>query len=488
MKKKSKKSSFRKKFFRLNAILIFVVVGFISLYYVLNQTTNNMYTKTVQMYDDLSEFYNSLQQSHNSLKSYLYTDNEADLDTYNTHIKATKDYAKKLENQTDSDFYWRFVLLNNMVETYQGAAQGTIDVRGNEQGEYLVYYNDFLKQYELINKTSSTYYEYLTTQMKMDRGNIADNERFVLTVSIIIALLAIGWIIFYSIRTVKSITDPIYSLLKNIKQIRNGDYDLSEISNTSSEMEVLCNALDDMAVDVKQNVVNEKEKSELKNRLLEKENESLKKDELLAQSELKLLQNQINPHFLFNTLNMIYKTSCSEDATLTSSMVSKTCDLLRYGLDKLNKTSNLYGEIDAIKNYIYIQELRFNKRINFELIIDDDLPNIQVPGLIVQPLVENAVKHGLQEVIDDGEVIIKFEYKDQHVLISVSDNGKGIDTDALEKILLNDFSEQEHRASLGLYNVLQRVKMFYGKKADVSFNSYPDCGFEAIIDIHLEVD
>ena len=98
---------------------------------------------------------------------------------------------------------------------------------------------------------------------------------------------------------------------------RQGEYDLSDISNTSIEMENLCIALDDMAQHVQKNIENEKEKAALKHQLLEKENENLKKDELLALSELKMLQNQINPHFLFNTLNMIYKTAYRENATDT---------------------------------------------------------------------------------------------------------------------------------------------------------------------------
>ena len=98
-------------------------------------------------------------------------------------------------------------------------------------------------------------------------------------------------------------------------------------------MENLCIALDDMAQHVQKNIENEKEKAALKHQLLEKENENLKKDELLALSELKMLQNQINPHFLFNTLNMIYKTAYRENATDTGAMVDKTAMLLRYALD-----------------------------------------------------------------------------------------------------------------------------------------------------------
>ena len=89
---------------------------------------------------------------------------------------------------------------------------------------------------------------------------------------------------------------------------------------------------------------------------------------------------------------MIYKTAYRENAMDTSAMVNRTSMLLRYALDKANKTSDLYSEIESIENYIYIQEKRFHQRIKFILTVEEELPNIQVPGLLIQPLVENAVK------------------------------------------------------------------------------------------------
>ena len=251
-------------------------------------------------------------------------------------------------------------------------------------------------------------------------------------------------------------------------------------------LESLCLALEDMAQHVQRNILNEQEKAKLKHQLLEKENENLRKDELLALSELKLLQNQINPHFLFNTLNMIYKTAYRENAMDTSAMVNRTSMLLRYALDKANKTSDLYSEIESIENYIYIQEKRFHQRIKFILTVEEELPNIQVPGLLIQPLVENAVKHGLKDVIEDGEVIINVHHLDDHIIISVSDNGIGVETEILEKGIINDFQIDNDKKNLGLYNVIQRIRMFYGNTAQISFNSYPGCGFEVIIKIKME--
>lgn len=480
----TKKIGLKKQLFHLNVVITIGIIIIIVFYLLINQVSKQMYNQTVQMYDDLSEMYVHLEEAHFNMRNYLSTNSEDEKNKYDQNITEVIALSNALETEVAPEIQWRFDLLHNMLLSYCESVDAIMESIETSNGEYAVNYNEFLNQYELINQTGSVYYEYLTGQMKLNREAISRNEAYTIIGLILIASGSLLFMIFYSVRTVRSITNPIFSILNNMKLIRNGEYDLSSISNTSEEMEILCEALEELAHTVKQNVINEREKSELENQLLEKENENLKKDELLAQSELRLLQNQINPHFLFNSLNMIHKTSLAEDAEQTSVMVQRTSELLRYGLDKTNKTSYLQLELEAIRNYIYIQTLRFDSRIEFKLLVDDDVPNIQLPGMILQPLVENAVKHGFKNVVSDAEVIIRVAYKKPNINISVSDNGDGVETSDLEQLLVGDF--EDSRSKLGLYNVVQRIRMFYGKHADVSINSYPDCGFEIHININME--
>ena len=156
------------------------------------------------------------------------------------------------------------------------------------------------------------------------------------------------------------------------------------------EMHELCEALEEMAVNIQKEFEMTKEHAELEKKLLETENENLKKDELLIQSELKMLQNQINPHFLFNTLNMTYKLALAENATKCSEMIEQISILLRYGLEKQNKMSDLKSEIQAVQNYVSIQEKRLGDRVKFEFFISDNLPNITIPGIFKSATMEKA--------------------------------------------------------------------------------------------------
>lgn len=244
-------------------------------------------------------------------------------------------------------------------------------------------------------------------------------------------------------------------------------------------MEELCLALNDMADQIQKNFDAERQKANLEKRLLAQENESLRKDELLIQSELQMLQNQINPHFLFNTLNMINRLVEIGETQTASDMILKTSQLLRYGLDMQNKISDLRKELEAIRAYIDIQKLRLGDRIDFIVHVEheDEINDIRIPGMILQPLVENSLKHGLSNVMQDGEVEIFITKEDQIITISVSDNGEGMSQDKLNEFIKNSYQKDDGKNHLGLYNVIKRLEMFYREHIEIQIESDIDCGF-----------
>lgn len=479
------KISFKRSMVYFNCILIILLVSFVSMYYVLNQRTAMKYNDVLELYNDIGGFYDELQNANTSFKSYLYTENEDDLKIFRQHVDTAYKYTDKISKDIQVSYKWKIELLNNMLDNYKSAANELVYVM--DDTSYGIKYNEYLMQYSLIQKTGNTYYEYITDYITSQQVVIDQEQNRIYTLSVWFAFLGLTGILLYSILVVSRITKPLYMVLNNMNQIRNGEYDMDKVSYHNKEMELLCLALEDMAKAVKENIKNEQEKLQLQKEILEIENENLRKDELLAQSELRLLQNQINPHFLFNTLNMIYKMALAEQATDTADMVTKTSELLRYALDKSSRTSDLLSEIHSIRNYIYIQQKRFHERIHFILDVDETVPNVHVPGMLLQPLVENAVKHGMSELSENGEIEIFIQRETQYLTISVSDNGKGVETDVLEERILHEFKDEDNQ-SMGLYNVIQRIKMFYGDDATISFNSYPSCGFEVVISIRLEAE
>ena len=459
----NRSKSFRSKIMNYNLMLIVVMVLVCTTYVLINDRTIKKFNSTYTTYNELNQFYDNLKNLNDALQVYLYSpddQNYKDFHRYRTVLQGNVEKVKaSLKNQ---DHVWRFELLNNMVDGYMAQAELVIASDLQQEKEFSAKYQELLYEYDLINKTASEYYGLATQDMQLQKAAVNSNQKTMQLVSLFFILYLIVWMIYFSISTIKSITDPLEKVINNMNRIKKGAYDLTQISNTNKEMNVLCLALEDMADSIEKNIQYENEKARLERRVLEQQNDNLRKDELLAQSELRILQNQINPHFLFNTLNMIYKKAYSEGAYETSELMEKTSQLLRYGLDNASKISSLMD-------------------------IEEDLPDIPMPSMVLQPLVENAVSHGLQDIIEDGEVVIEVSRLNDEIMISVSDNGTGMPADELEKLILNDFRmSSDERSHLGLYNVTRRLKAFYGDGVRIIVNSLEECGFEINIQIDLK--
>ena len=181
---------------------------------------------------------------------------------------------------------------------------------------------------------------------------------------------------------------------------------------------------------------------------------------LLKYSELKALQSQINPHFLFNVLN----TMTSLIRTNPEKAREVTIDLsnyLRYNLDNNVKSVELIKELNQVNTYIKIEKVRFGDKLNIIYDVDESLYNFQIPSLIIQPLVENSIKHGILKKRDNGcvKIIIKKIGKDIEVIIE--DDGIGIEQTIIDNL------DKQIKENIGLKNVHQRLKLLYGEGLNI---------------------
>lgn len=484
MKNNKKIRSFKDKIFLSNLIMGITIVACIVLFTALNSISVNKYKETGSTLQNLSSFYKNVNNIDTYVKDYLYTSNEKSLSKYQSYIKDSTEDIHMLEASSTSKNYYRFVLLEQMLESYTSLSEKLIASFNEADTDYTTLYNEFLRAGQLIEKTSGDYYNLITKEVNVQLGNLQDIKNSTELASIVLFGLLLFWLFQYTNKLTTSITKPINLLLDNISKIKEGQYDLSQVSGSSHEMEELCDAMNEMAYAIQNNIESTKEKAKLEKQILEWKNENLKKDELLVQSELKMLQNQINPHFLFNTLNMIYKLAIQEGAENAADILIKTSQLLRYGLDKSSKLSDIKSEVEMLKNYIMIQEIRLGERVHFELQFENEssIGMVPIPGMILQPLVENAIKHGLKNCLKEGEVEIHVSGDDKIVRISVSDNGEGMPGEDLEQFILNDYQKTTGN-HMGLYNVVKRLQMYYADNGHVNINSDSDCGFEIIVEI-----
>lgn len=204
---------------------------------------------------------------------------------------------------------------------------------------------------------------------------------------------------------------------------------------------------------------------------MEKEQE-MKARELLMEThlkdaQLKYLQAQINPHFLFNSLNAGVQLAMMEDAEKTSIFLEKMADFFRYNVHKTEETATMAEEIAAVDNYVYILNVRFAGDIHFEKQIAAGVDDVRLPSMILQPMVENAVNHGIRNVEWEGHIWLDVSRDGTDVMISIRDNGQGMTQERICEVLegrARETGSQSDVSGIGMDNVINRLELFSDRK------------------------
>ncbi|MDF3000057.1 MAG: histidine kinase [Bacillota bacterium] len=179
--------------------------------------------------------------------------------------------------------------------------------------------------------------------------------------------------------------------------------------------------------------------------------------------EAKNMSLVINPHFLFNTLNCIARIAYFEHSHTTEELIYCLSDLLRYNLKQDDQLHTIGSEIDNIEKYLYIQKVRFKNRLEYDIDIPDKIRSYRIPNMVIQPIVENALIHGITPKRDGGKISIFAEEQKNGIVISILDNGNGFSKEILEKIRHSEKVQQtENKSGLGIWSTDNRLKRYYG--------------------------
>lgn len=218
------------------------------------------------------------------------------------------------------------------------------------------------------------------------------------------------------------------------------------------------------------------------------------------QAEFLALQNQINPHFLYNTLDAIRSDALVAGMTEIANITEALSKFFRYTITNLEQMVILRDEIENVKKYFIIQKYRFGENLNLELNIADDperFMRVKCPKLFLQPLVENAIFHGLEPMEKGGTVTISIDSSGSDMLVRVSDNGIGIPENTLINLnkALNSTSPansvsniSSKKSGIALQNVCRRIKLLFGEKYGLHISSIPGVGTVAEIRLPLHTD
>lgn len=304
---------------------------------------------------------------------------------------------------------------------------------------------------------------------------MADADRFVkhgllvMGISLIVALLLIT---FFT----KILSNRIITLNRQIKRVGEGNLDAVIHVQGSDEIGLLSNQINKMVTNIKE-LIDEVEKVHIEKNILEKRQQEIK---------LKMMASQINPHFLFNALESIRMKAHIKGEKEIASVVKVLGKLMRKSISVTGEMVPLKHEIDLIKCYLDIQKFRYGDRLDYQLKIDPKSEQLLINPLIIQPLVENAVIHGLENKEKDGKVIVEAKVNEHFLTVCVLDNGVGMSEEKLKSIketLKNVDDNRENR--IGLLNVHQRLSLTFGEQSGLQIESHPSTGTEIcfVIDI-----
>ena len=362
--------------------------------------------------------------------------------------------------ETGSERYARTWSIRNMYENYETELE-VLEGTDREDPEYV---NRLYRIYRVQNylKDKAGQLEQMTME---DGSERYEKHRFLFSVlpaaSILWGITALWMVKRLNGSVRRNIVEPVVMLAGQADRIRKNDFSGPELTaEGEDEISRLIRSFNKMKQATRGYIEALKEKNETERQL-----EAVR---------LQLLKNQINPHFLFNTLNMIAGTAQIEDAAATEKMIQALSRLFRYNLKSTASVMPLERELKVVQDYMYLQQMRFGKRVQYETGCDPETMEILVPSFMLQPLVENAVKHGISARSKGGRIVVRTWKQGQRLWISVADTGEGIDEDKLEKIKRALKEGDGSGVGIGLGNIARRLKAMY-EDGEVRIESRKGC-------------
>ena len=298
----------------------------------------------------------------------------------------------------------------------------------------------------------------------------------------------------YIVVSTRVIANPIIEMANHAKELAQGNFDVDDVVYVShDEVAALAATFNQMKSDIRKNIHKMEQQQQLELELIEKESENYRIELMLQDARLVAMQSQIQPHFLFNTINAGLQIAYSERADQTMEYFNQMSDLLRYSLQNFWEPVPLRSEIEQIYRYFHIMRTRFGNKITFCVVedLDETVQNqLMVPCMILQPLVENCYTHGVKEQQRTGEITVVLGTYQERYAVRIIDNGKGMSSDMVDNLLdihanMGRNTRDTHRG-LGVRNVIERLRNYYKRDDVIEIYSEEGIGTEIILMLEEE--
>lgn len=454
---------------------------------------NRMSVDMEETYRDnrhLNEMLEALEGVQRSMTDYLNSKSTDSLsDYYINEQRYTELTGELAERVTDRTYDRMERNIRKMSAAYLESVSKTIeDKRGRNVEKYRTHYEEASKLYEYIKAYVRSLNEEQFVSNSEKYTTLARNFRKFESFAMIVMFTVMIASAFVITAITRSLIQPLQALAQSADAVTEGQLD-AELPKSRSNDEVgrLTTAFGKMMVSIREYIEGQRLSMEKERQMQEKE---LMMETHLKDAQLKYLQAQINPHFLFNTLNAGAQLAMMEGADRTYEYVQTVADFYRYNVKKQDEPVRIEEEVELVENYIRILNVRFSGDIHYEQHMDERLKDVKMPGMILQPIVENAVNHGIREMGDKGKIWLKVYRDGERVYISVKDNGKGMSPEDIEMLLGGEWKEREVSGDsngVGMDNVIARLRLFSEREDVIGiYSDGKDTGTEVVINFPYE--
>lgn len=431
---------------------------------------NSMSGRLDMVYQDnrhLNDFSDIISALQDDMTDYLNVKTSDSLENYYRSEQLCRNMAADLNEEVTGRSFDRMERnIRHMTERYLEEVAKTVESkRGRNVEKYRLHYENATRMYGYID----TYLSNLN--MEQFRSNseryseLQQRFRLFEAVSVIAIILVMISNVCIIISFVGALIRPLKKLSSQADEVAKGNFEIDLLPvESQDEVGVVTGAFNSMVVSIGRYIERIRESMEAERALKERE---LLMEGHLKDARLKYLQAQINPHFLFNTLNAGAQLAMMESADRTYDYIQKVAQFYRYNMKKSEETVTVAEEVEMVDSYIYILNVRFAGDIHYEKHIDESLLYMEMPGMILQPIVENCVNHGIREMGDRGVILLSLYEKEGRVCISVKDNGVGMSEEIIDKVMSGTYREEDMASGgngVGMDNVISRMRLFTGNE------------------------
>ena len=444
-------------------VILVIVVSAVFSFLLMDFALGNFNT----ILDDNSRCYNfqeAIEQEASAFRAYTRNRTRENAERYEAACRKSEQSLRQLpfDYQTIGAIrYGRTWNVHNAYENYCTSRDELLGKKPEEEG----YIKKLYQVYSMQEYLQVYARQLLQLTMAAGDGNYQRQVPFFHGMPYWILLLSvvmIGAMCFLARLFFHAVVDPMEMLADATRKIAVNDFTGQDLTvENRDEMGEMVQAFNKMKHATKGYIETLMKNHEISELLHKEAMERMEAEKQLEEARLDLLKSQINPHFLFNTLNIIACMAKLEDAFTTEKMITSMSNLFRYNLKTTEQTVPLEQELKVVQDYTYIQKMRFGSRIRYDCQIQVDGAAVRLPAFTLQPLVENAIVHGIAKKEQGGRVFLRVWQRGQMLIVSVADTGVGMEEELRQQLFDSVKDRNTSRVGIGLGNIYQRIQTMY---------------------------